>query len=74
MKNFKKLLFVIFILISNHIISQTEIENGTYISTNKLEYIFIMDNYTFGYISYLNYSPYLDKKKKGICCRRKRFR
>lgn len=64
MKRFKKLVIIMFILISNYIISQTEIQNGTYISTNNLESIFIMNNHTFGYLSYSNDSPYIDKKKE----------
>lgn len=54
------------LLISYTIYSQEKIENGTYITTNKLQYITIKDDFQFNYIVYRGYSPYMinEQRKK----------
>lgn len=52
------------LLISYTIHAQEKIENGTYITTNKLQYITIKDDFQFTYILHRGYSPYMIKEQR----------
>lgn len=49
-----------------HIFSyaQNNLNHGTYLTNDKLGYITIYPNNTFGYVSFFDTSPYLESKKK----------
>lgn len=71
----KQIIKILIFLIVNQSFSQVEMPLGTYLSENKKEYIFLMANNSFGYISYVNESPYIyqkknKNKKKSISCGR----
>ena len=59
-------ILIVSFLFSNLIYSQSKIERGKYISSDRLQYIIIYDNSEFEYISYLGESPYTynEKRKK----------
>ena len=61
--NLKKIINILIFLIVNQSFSQVELPLGTYLSENEKEYIVIMANNSFGFISYVNESPYLYQKK-----------
>lgn len=64
----KKLFYILFTLTSiNYVIAQQKIENGQYISENKLTYITILDENKFSYIEYYKWSPYTieEERKEG---------
>ncbi len=44
--------------------AQNSLNTGTYITNDKLAYITIYPNNTFGYVSFIDTSPYLESKKK----------
>lgn len=60
-----KLTFLIgFLILSCSIYSQEKLEEGKYITSNKLKYITIKDNFQFEYQAYKDYSPYTIKEKR----------
>lgn len=64
---YNKFLFIILVFLYFHPIhAQGEIAKGMYVSENKLESIYIMENNTFGYTRYENDSPYLHKDEPKL--------
>jgi len=53
-----------FLIISCSIYSQEKLEKGRYITSDKLKYITIKDNFQFEYQAYKGYSPYTIKEKR----------
>ena len=54
----------LFLIISSSIYSQEKIEEGKYITSDKLKQIIIEDKFRFNYQAYKGYSPYTIKKKR----------
>lgn len=77
MKKYIKYICLILFLNFNFIVSQELKLNAGYISDNKLEYIFIMKNKSFGYNRYYTESPYsvkkIKKKKSNYGCNTKGY-
>jgi len=60
-----KLIFSIGLLIlSCSVYSQEKLENGRYITPDKLKYITIKDDFQFEYQAYKGYSPYTIQEKR----------
>ncbi|MDO1500511.1 hypothetical protein Q2T40_10260 [Winogradskyella maritima] len=53
-----------FIILSFSINCQEKLENGIYLSSDKLKYITIKDHFQFKYTAYKGYSPYTIKEKR----------
>lgn len=60
----KFILYFGILMLSHSIYSQEKIEKGRYITSNKLKYITINDNFQFEYFAYKDYSPYTIKEKQ----------
>ncbi|WP_040282871.1 hypothetical protein [Psychroserpens damuponensis] len=66
----KLILFLGTLLLSCSVFSQEKLEQGRYISSDKLKYITIKNDYQFEYNAYKGYSPYTIKKENkpnGMC-------
>ena len=59
-------ILVSFLLLYCITYAQEKIESGVYITTDKLKYITIKDDFQFDYIVYIGYSPYMinEQRKK----------
>jgi hypothetical protein len=62
-----KIKFIVFLgilMLSCSIYSQEKLESGRYITSDKLKYITIKDDFKFEYQAYKGYSPYTIKEKR----------
>ncbi|NQY31381.1 MAG: hypothetical protein HRT69_18190 [Flavobacteriaceae bacterium] len=60
-----KLIFITcFLILSSSIYSQEKLEKVKYITSDKLKYIIIQDDFRFVYQAYKGYSPYTIKEKR----------
>jgi hypothetical protein len=62
--NLKINFIFLFLIISSSIYSQEKIEEGKYITSDKLKQIIIEDKFRFNYQAYKGYSPYTIKNKR----------
>ena len=60
----KMMLFFVILMLSSSVYSQDKLEKGRYLTSDKLKYITLKDNFQFEYQSYKGYSPYTIKEKR----------